>query len=233
MRRFWREATAAPTEAGWKVLLDARPVRLPGGAPLALPTAPLAAAVVAEWQAAGAASGEFTYADLPLTRIAGTAQERILPDPTPIAIELARWGESDLLCYRAERPEALAARQHAAWQPLLNWAEAELGARLTVTAGVIHTPQDPAALSALAATVAAESGWRLAALGVLVPGLGSLVLGLALARERLSVTEALGLATLDETFQEEIWGVDAEAQSRRARLDASLAEAARFLALAR
>ena len=179
MKRFWDHASVEMTDGGWAVLLDGRPVRLPGGVPLRIEQRPLAEAVAAEWEAAGGAKGgEMSYADLPLTRLAGTAQERIVPDPEPVVLEIARYGESDLLCYRAGSPEELARRQDEMWQPWLDWAERALGARLRVTTGIMHVSQDPAALAALARAVAALDTVALAPLGVAVPAMGSLVLGL-------------------------------------------------------
>jgi len=234
MKRFWSEATTEMEGAGWRVLLDAKPVRVPGGGPLLLPTRPLAEAVAAEWQAAGgAAGGEMSYADLPLTRLAGTAQERILSDVEPVVLEIARYGETDLLCYRVEEPAALADRQHEAWQPWLDWAERDLGAPLRVTSTIIHVPQQPASLAALAAPVATYGHLELAALGVAVPALGSLVLGLAMASFRLTGPEAHALSTLEERYQAEAWGWDEEAASRFRRVGEDLAVAGRFLALAR
>ena len=123
MKRFWSEATPAREGSGWSVRLDGRPVRVPGGAPLHLPTEALALAVAAEWRAAGGEKGgEMSYADLPLTRLAGTAQERIAPDPEPVILEIARFGETDLLCYRTDDPPALRQREDARWQPWLDWA---------------------------------------------------------------------------------------------------------------
>lgn len=234
MKRFWDRATLAAQAEGYGVALDGRPVRLPGGAPLVLPGRALAEAVAAEWQQAGGAKGgEMSYADLPLTRIAGTAQERIAPDPQPVALELARYGESDLLCYRAERPPPLVERQAAQWQPWLDWAARRYGARLLTTTGLAHVAQPPAALAALAAAVAGQSPLALAALGVAVPALGSLVLGLALAEGALDAAQAHDIAHLDEAMQAELWGHDEEADARLAQLAADIAVAGRLLALLR
>ena len=234
MKRFWDKADAAPGPRGWQVLLDGRPMRVPGGGPLTLESERLARAVAAEWDAAGGGrGGETGFADLRLTRIAGTGQERIAPNPEPVILELARYGESDLLCYRAEQPPALAARQHAGWQPWLDWAARRHAAALLVTTGIIHVAQPSDSLAALAAAVAAYDPLALAALGVVVPALGSLVLGLALAEAALDAPTAHGLATIDETFQEEFWGTDPEVLARRARVAEDVAVAARFLALLR
>ena len=233
MKRFWDSAAAAIDADGWRVLLDGRPVRLPDGPPLLVGRRALAEAIAAEWQVAGGAKdGDMSYADVPLTRIAGTAQLRIAPDPEPIALELARYGGSDLLCYRATHPDALVQREHAAWQPWLDWAERRTGARLNVTSGVMHVTQPDASLAALAQAVAACDPLVLAGLGLAVPALGSLVLGLAMAAGALDADTAHDLTTLDEVFQEQLWGRDAEAAARRARVLAELGVANRFMTLA-
>ncbi|MCU0985076.1 MAG: chaperone, ATP12 [Acetobacteraceae bacterium] len=235
MQRFWSRAEAGPArEGGFAVLLDGRPMRLPSGAALAVPTLPLAEALAAEWQAAGGEKGqEFSLEELPLTRLVGTAIDRIAPDPPQAVATIAKYGETDLLCYRADFPPALAARQHAAWQPLLDWAALAFDAPLRVTAGVIAIDQPPEALSALARAVAAHEPVALSALGLIVQSTGSLVLGLAVSHRRLAAAEAHALATLDEAFQAEEWGEDEEAAGRLARIAADVALAERLLALSR
>lgn len=233
MKRFWDHAAIAPASGGFGVLLDGRPVRLPGGAPLQVPQRALAEAIAAEWQAAGGArGGAMDWADVPLTRLAGTAQERIAPDPEPVVLEIARYGETDLLCYRAGEPEALVQRQQAHWQPWLDWTAREYGARLRVTTGVMPVVQDTPALAALAQAVAVRTPLTLAALGLAVPALGSLVLGLAMTAGRLDAEAAFALATLDETFQAGRWGRDDAAEQRRRRMREDIAVAGRLLALA-
>lgn len=234
MKRFWDKAEAVRDGDGWGVRLDGRPVRLPGGAPLLVPGAAVAEAVAEEWgRAGGAKGGEMSWTDVPLTRLAGTAQERIGPNPEPVALELARYAESDLLCYRADTPPALVARQAELWQPWLDWAAARHGAPLLVTEGIVHVAQPAASLAALASAVARLSPLALAALGVAVPALGSLVLGLALHEGALDGAGAHDLATIDERFQEEMWGRDSEAEKRRANLREDVVLAGRLLDLLR
>jgi chaperone required for assembly of F1-ATPase len=231
VKRFWEVAEVAAEPGGYGVRLDGKTLRIPEGAALLVPTAQLAEAIAAEWQNAGAESQEMTYADVPLTRLAGTAQLRIAPDPAPTAAAIAAYGESDLLCYRAETPPALAQRQSVAWTPWLDWARRDLGAALNTTEGIMHVRQHPAALAALRRAVDAQGGWRLAGLGIIVPALGSLVLGLAVAHGRLDTSSAHALALLDETFQAELWGEDAAAAARRGHIEADLLDAAQFMAL--
>lgn len=234
MKRFWDHAEVAATPAGHAILLDGKTVRLPGGAPLLVGPAELARAIAAEWQAAGGAKGgEMSFADTPLTRIAGTAQERIAPDPWPTIDAIARYGESDLLCFRAEAPDSLVRRQEEGWQPWLDWAAEAHGARLRVGIGVTPLRQHRDAIAALRQAVAGFDPLGLAALGLAVPATGSLVLGLALAAGRLDAAAAHALGALDELYQAELWGEDAAAAARRQAIAAEIALAARVLALAR
>ena len=234
MKRFWTTARAEPGPEGFEILLDGKPMHVPGGAKLVVPGAAMAEAIAAEWQQAGGVKGgEMTLEMVPLTRLAGTAQERIAPDPAPVAEALARYAETDLLCYRADHPLPLVVRQAREWQPWLDWLEATHGARLQPTAGVTFVEQDKAALEAVHHAVAAQPPAVLAALGVAVPALGSVVLGLALAEGALHAPQAHALANLDELFQAEQWGTDAEAAQRRDRVAGDIALAERFIALAR
>ncbi|HKM62504.1 MAG TPA: ATP12 family protein [Acidisphaera sp.] len=234
MKRFWNHATVGRTDAGHTILLDGRPLHLPGGAVVAVNSAALAAALAEEWQAAGGAKGgEMSFADTPLTRLAGTAQERIAPDPAPVADAIAAYGETDLLCYRADHPPELVRHQTEAWQPWLDWAALTYDAPLRMASGVMYIAQDPAALDALRRAVRTASPDMLAGLGLAVPALGSLVLGLAVAEGQLTGEAAYRLGALDELYQAEAWGEDAEAAARRARIAEDIRIAARYMGLVR
>jgi chaperone required for assembly of F1-ATPase len=201
------------------VLLDGRAPKSPAGAPLRLPTAALAGLVAEEW---AAQADTIAYATMPATRLAFTAIDRTPHVRPAMAAEIAKYAGSDLLCYFADGPAALVERQAAQWGPLLDWADAELGIKLTLAQGILHRPQDPEALARAEALAAALDDFALTAL-VRAAGLfGSAVLAFALQRGRLSGEGAFALARLDEIFQEERWGVDAEAADRAA---AMLAEA--------
>jgi chaperone required for assembly of F1-ATPase len=232
MKRFWETASVVREGVAFAVRLDGKPMRLPERAPLALPGIELAEAIAAEWQAAGGdKGGDFTPDDLPLTRLAATAQERIAPDPGPTIEALAQYGQSDLLCYRADRPEELVARQALLWQPWLDRAARLYGAHLRVVLGVMPQAQPVEALAALREALAGRSACELAGLGVLVPVTGSLVLGLAVADGALNAGRATDLAFLDQDFQAEKWGLDAEAVARRRAVEAEIGQAARFIEL--
>ena len=234
MLRFWDSTGIEPAEAGFAVLLDRRPVRLPGGSVLCVGPQRLALAIAAEWQAAGRGKGgALTWADTPLTRLAASAQERIAGDPGATIDRIARYGETDLLCYRAAAPEALVQRQAQRWETWLDWAAERYGAPLRVATGAAPIRQPPSSIAALRRAVAACDVYRLAGLGLAVPALGSLVLGLALAEGRLDAAEAHRLGALDELYQAERWGEDAEAAARRDAIAADIALATRFIRLVR
>ncbi len=234
MKRFWETVTIAPSEAGFAVLLDGKPMHLPGGTVLCVAGERLALAIAEEWRSAGGGKGgEMSFADTPLTGLAGTAQQRIAPDPAPTIDAIARYAESDLLCYRAETPASLVERQDSGWQPWLDWVARTYDAPLRVSTGIAYVKQHRGSIAALRNAVAALDVPALAALGVAVPSLGSLVLGLALAEGALDAPTAHRLGSLDELFQAEMWGEDAEAAARRAAIAADVALAEKFLRLTR
>ena len=234
MKRFWDVATIVEQDGRYAIRLDNRPMRLPGGPLLALHSRSLAEAIAAEWQAAGGArDGTLSVEHVPLTRIAGTAQERVAPDPAQTADALARYADSDVLCYRVDTPVALAEWQAEQWQPWLDWTEQRHGAKLRVTSGLMPVTQPPDALAALRRALDSRPAFELAGLGILVPAFGSLVLGLAVADGALLPEQAHRLALLDELFQVEKWGEDREAVTRRRALLSDIEQAARFIALSR
>ncbi|MEJ0049443.1 MAG: ATP12 family protein [Rhodospirillales bacterium] len=233
MKRFWQSANVTEQNGHYTIELDGRPMRLPNGPALRLRQKPLADAIAAEWQqAGGAVGGEMDFAAVPLTRLAGTAQDRVAPDSTPTAEALARYAEADALCYRAAQPQSLVIRQHHGWQPWLDWAAEAHGARLLTTNGLLHIPQPPEAVAALRGATHALDAFQLAGLAILVPAYGSLVLGLAVAAGRLAASEAHALSVLDELYQEQFWGADPDAAARRASVLRDTEDAARFMALA-
>lgn len=234
MKRFWDTASVEAVADGYAVLLDGKPMHLPGGAVLRVLSRRLADAIADEWQAAGGAKGgEMSFAETPLTRIAGTAEERIAPDPQATIDAIAAYAESDLLCYRAENSAPLVQRQAKQWQPWLDWAALTFDAPLKVTSGIAYVQQAPGSLRALRGALGTYDPVTLAALGIAVPLLGSLVLGLAMAEHQIDAKTAYELGALDELFQVEFWGEDAEATARRSAIAADLVVAGRLMELVR
>lgn len=213
LRRIYKQVGVESREGRWAVLLDGREARTPDKAPLRLPTEALARLVAEEWDAQ---VEHIEFARMPATRLAFTAIDRAPAAHDALAAEVARYAGSDLLCYFAEEPRALIDRQAARWTPVLDWAEAELSLRFERTAGIIHRPQPPETLARVQALAAELDDFALSALAYAAPLFGSAVLALALQRGRLSADAAFDLSRLDEAYQEELWGVDAEAAERTA-----------------
>ena len=234
MKRFWDTVTLSRTDAGYTVLLDGKPMNLPTGTRLLVGPHPLAEAIATEWRdAGGGIGGTMSFADTPLTRLAGTAQERIAPDPLATADAIARYGESDLLCYRAPSPQPLVERQRRDWQPWLDWAAATYGAPLLVGEGIGYLRQHKDSIAALRQAVLGMDAYALAGMGVAVPSLGSLVLGLALAEGALDAARAHELGALEELFEVEQWGEDHDGLDRRNSVGRDVALAERFIRLSR
>lgn len=205
MKRFYKQATAFPEEGGVAVLLDGRPVRTPARAALRVPTEELAEAIAREWNAQGEKIEPHL---MPLTGLANAAIDRVAPDPAAFGRTLAEYGESDLLCYRAEGPQSLVERQGRVWDPLLGWARTRFGIEIETTAGVMHRRQPSHTVEQLGRAVAARGPFQLAGLAPLVTIAGSLIIALALAEGAIGLEAAWDAAMLDEAWQAEQWGAD-------------------------
>ena len=225
MKRFYEAATA--TDEG-RILLDGRPVKTPSRADLAAPTPELAAAIAAEWNAQEQTIDPRT---MPMTGLANAAIDRIAPDTDAYARGLAVFGESDLLCYRAESPAALVARQARAWDPILAWARRRYDVDFEVVPGIVHRRQPANTVDQLTQAVLARDAFALAGLSPLVTVGGSLIVALALAEGAIGLDAGWEAAMLDELWQIAQWGDDAEAvralAARRHDFEAGL----RFLSL--
>ena len=206
VRPIW--TPEALPEGGFRVAWQGRPLRSPSRRPLALPTAALAELV--------AEPSDTTPS--PAQRLAFTTVDRIAEARETTADEIARFAGSDLLCYFAKAPESLVERQKLQWGRWLDWADAELGLRLVRTYGIAHAAQPPETLARARELTLELDDFSLTGLAAATSLFGSAVLAFALQRGALSGNSAFDLSRLDEAFQEERWGVDAEATARAAAL---------------
>lgn len=224
---FWKEVGVEAAPDGFAVTLDGRGLKTPAKAPLVVPTRDLAALVAAEWEAQ---EGEIRPETMPATRAANAAIDKVRGQFAEVAGLLTAYGETDLLCYRAEAPLALVERQAAAWDPLLDWAAGRFGVRWVITGGVMHRPQPAETLERLGAHVARYTPFQLTAFHDLVALSGSLVIGLAAAEGQGRAAELWLASRIDEDWQREQWGEDEDASAQAACKRDAFLNAARFFA---
>lgn len=228
MKRFWKTVAAVERDGGWAIELDGRPLRTPAREPLLVPTLALAEAIAAEWNSVGQ---DVDPRAMPLTGLANAAIDRVGPDKQAFAAGLAKYGESDLACYRAESPLALVELQEQSWDELLAWARRRFDVDFRITSGVVHVEQPAATVDRLANAVSALDPFRLAGLSPLVTTGGSLVAALALIEGGFTAEQAWEAVSIDERWQLEQWGSDSEALTALANRRGDFMAAARFLAL--
>lgn len=210
VKRFWTIVGVAEEQGLWSVMLDGRPVKTPARLPLHVPTKALAEAIAKEWSSVGES---IDPKSLPLTGIANAAIDRVAPDRERFVEGLARYAEADLACYRAEGPPSLVRRQDAEWDKLLGWARRRYDVDFTTTSGLIHVDQPRATVEQLTDALGALDPFRLAGLSPLVTIGGSLVAALGVLEKAIAPEQAWDAVSLDEQWQLERWGADAEAEA--------------------
>ena len=212
-KRFYKEVSTDTAEEGFRILLDGRPVRTPGKKLLAVPTQAIADRLKREWDAQ---AEEIDPAKMPVTRLVNTAVDGVAENLDAVFDEIVRFAGTDMLCYRADSPEGLVARQRDGWDPVLRWAADSKGIRFILVEGVMHQEQPAPAIEAYAAAL---SVWRdplaLACVHTITTLTGSALLGLAFAEGIIDADMAWALAHIDEDWQIEHWGTDEEAFHRR------------------
>jgi chaperone required for assembly of F1-ATPase len=228
MKRFWKDVAVEREDGGWTIKLDGRPVKTPAWASLLVPTEPLADAIADEWRSVGETIDPRA---MPLTGLANAAIDRVAPARQAFAQGLAEYAEADLACYRADGPRELIARQEECWDELLGWARRRFDVDFVTTSGLMHVAQPPATVERLAHAVAALDPFHLAGLSPLVTIGGSLVAALAVLEKALTPEQAWDAVSVDDRWQLEQWGSDAEAEQALENRRRDFFAAARFLEL--
>lgn len=229
--RFFETAVAVRCDVpddGWCIELDRRVVKTPLGKPFFVPTSALASGIAAEWNAQGE---KIAPATMPLTSLANASIDKIAPDANRFVEQLVGYARSDLLCYWADGPDDLVARQKNTWQPVLDWVCEDLGAEFIVTTGIIPVEQPQDALNVISELLCGTTAFRLTGLVDLAGRMTSVLLALAVWKGRVNAGEAFDAAYLDEVFQEEQWGKDRDAVQRRSVIRNEILSTARFLEL--
>ena len=225
-KRFYKNVTVEASEDSWLVLLDGRTVKSPAKNALTLPTKATAELVAEEW----AAQGERIDPPLmPATRMAFVTLDYMAMARVDTIAEVAKYASTDLLCFRAPEPDELIAAQAAAWDPLLDWADKALGARLIAVTGVVPVDQDAMALQAFFSHAETLDNWKLTATAHATAVCGSAILGCALQIGEIDGDQAFALSTLDEAFQTAQWGEDEDAAERSRLLREELVTVDRWL----
>lgn len=230
MKRFYKQASVGEAEGGWRVLLDGRAVLTPGGKPQIVPVRALAEALVQEWADQGE---DVDTKAFPLRDLADFALDAVSADRAATIAELVKYAGTDTLCYRGDEGEALQQRQMEVWEPLLAAAEKRWDVHFTRISGIVHQPQPDETLTRMASILETESTFTLAALRMLVSLSASLVIGLAAIAPDADAEALWAAANLEEDWQAELWGLDAEAEARRQTRFEAFATAMRFASLAR
>jgi chaperone required for assembly of F1-ATPase len=230
MKRFYRDVAVEQAAEGWRVMLDGRPIKTVGGRPQAVPSRKLAQALAAEWEIQGETIDARAFI---LRDLADYAIEVVAADPSATVRELLPYAETDTLCYRGDEGEALHERQCAVWEPILEAAETRLGVRFERVCGIVHRAQPEASLARLAAEIERLDPFALAALRTLASLAASLIVGLAALEPGADPHALWDAANLEEDWQAELWGKDAEALARRDLRFAAFTAAMRFAELAR
>ncbi len=208
VKRFYKDVATAPAKDGYRVTLDGRGVNTPMGVPQIVPTRALADALAKEWadQAEVIDPALFRHRDH-----ADYAIDILRAQPQEPVAKLLGFLETDTLCYRADPGDALFVRQDEVWEPLVSRFEACENVRLERISGIVHRPQPPRTLEHMRRRLESIAPFELASVFALASRAASLVIGMAALEPDADVDALWNAVNLEEDWQAEHWGQDAEA----------------------
>ncbi|MEM1372413.1 MAG: ATP12 family protein, partial [Pseudomonadota bacterium] len=217
---------AADGHDRYQIKLSGRTIKTPARQTLALPTEALAEAIADEWRAQG---DLIDPQSMPLTKLANTTCDGILARADDVRAEILAFVGRDLVCYCAATPFDLFERQQTQWAPALRWAERTFGCPLVTTEGLMPIEQPTEVLAGAKSAIDRLAPWQLGAVHVITTLTGSGVMALMLANEAILPESVWDAAHVDDTYQAEQWGADAEAEARLDYRKAEMLSACRFL----
>lgn len=205
MKRFYKITSVEKTDGGYKVMLDGKPVKTKSGRLLLAPNERIANAIMREW----AAQVELIKPDtMPLTQIVNTCLDRVSVERGTMERNILKYLDTDLLCYRADRPNELVERQNMLWQRGLDWFEQRFSSTLLVTSGLFALKQPQEAHTAVSNYVRALPDDVFTILQIVTSLAGSLVLGLAFIERAITPEQVFSAMYVEEQFKEDLY--DAE-----------------------
>ncbi len=226
LRRFWRDVSVQHVEGSYTLLLDGKLLKTPAGKPYAAHTQELAHALAAEWNAV---DGVIKPEQMPVTQVLATAIDHFPAKRADVVAQLIAYGQTDLLCHRADKPEGLRLRQDKFWQPVLDALAQQRNIVLHPVYGIQAAKPEAASLRLIQIELEGLSDVKLVAMQVVVSGLGSIALGLALSHRLMDFEMAWRASELEAEYQAEKWGRDDEAEAARRIKHAELAAIAKLL----
>jgi chaperone required for assembly of F1-ATPase len=212
---------------GFAVCRDGMALETLAGAPLVVPTAPLAGAIAEEQPR----TRHLDPKGMPLLQLAATAINIVAKTRDRTIQSIMAYADSELLCHRAEQPPALVKEQQKIWQPLLDWSAKHLNAPLRTGTGVMPIAQPPESLATLRKVIEVCDAFRLTGVSQAVTVSGSLILGLALGTQHITAGQACAASELDMVHQMKDWGDDPAIRARHETTQRELALCERWFAL--
>ena len=226
MKRFYKEVTLDTLSEGFGIFLDGRPLRTPAKTVMSVPSQGLAEAVREEWAEAGE---EIKPDEMPFFSMAVTVLDRVTTQSEKLCDELCDYAGNDVLFYRAGAEDnALDQQQAQLWTPWCDWAAGKFGTPLAITDGLMPINQPPQLRSAVSSYLDPLSDWHLGILYCAVTLSGSFILGLAFFEREIDAEKLFRIAFLEELHQNEIWGLDSEAERRQKQIEQELRDLERF-----
>ena len=203
MKRFYQDASHGEAEEGWPLKLDGKPAKTPAGKFLTSPSKLVAKAIVYEWK------GQKEKVDpqsMPLTQIQTTRLDFIDGRQEEAISQILKFVNSDLILYRADKPEELKDKQERIWDPWLDWMSKQFMAHYETTTNLVAVAQDPSIQDSFEGYLRKLDLSELTVFYILTTLTKSPILTMAFLEKECSPADLFQATQIEEMHKAELYG---------------------------
>ena len=220
MKKFWKTVEVSElTTNSYQILLDKKILKTPMQNDLIFTNYRISYETSLEWDIN---SDELDTDEMIFFGIFSTAIDRIVNDRVLYINEIMKFVDTDLICYKADKPDELVELQNKHWDPILLIIKNYIGEEIEVFTGIMPRTQNIQVHNKIKKLIHNFSNIELSILHRLTNIIGSIFISLCVIKGDILKEHICQLYFLDELWQAENWGVEEEAAKKRDKVSKEL-----------
>ncbi len=227
MKKFWERVQLKKTDiSSYEIFLDDKILKTPLRKKLIIPNLKIAEEIYKEW------NQDIKIIDkdaMIFYGILSTSIDKICGNRKLYIDDILDFIDTDLTCYRAEKPNDLVQWQSKNWDPILLKVEKYINSKINVFRGIMPLKQDQEIHIKITKLLTKFNDLEILVLHRIANITGSVFLSLCIFISDKIKEKAFELSFLDELWQAENWGYEEEASKNRNKINLELNRTIYFL----
>ena len=231
MKKFWKIVQVKKKlKNSFEILLDKRILKTPMQKDLIFSNYKIAKETALEWDID---EKEINTENMVFYGLISTAIDKISNDKVSYIDNVLGFINTDLICYRADKPNELIDLQNSSWNPIISFIKKYIDVELKFFIGVMPSKQSLEIFNRLKTLINSFSDIEISALHRMTNLTGSIFISICILKGDVLKNEAFELSFLDELYQAKNWGVEQESLDKRDKIAKELNRIISFVELIR